>query len=62
MNEVIQGLLERQSHWQKSRKDLSWPEKIRMAERVRAEAAQWSSAAHKNAVSAGTLKTANDGK
>ena len=31
-----QRLLERQARWQKSRKDLSWSEKVRMAERVRA--------------------------
>jgi hypothetical protein len=31
----IQALLERQARWQRSRKALSWPEKIRMAERVR---------------------------
>ena len=34
MSEVI-NLLKRQAAWQKSRKDLSWPEKIRMAEAVR---------------------------
>ena len=34
MSEVIK-LLQRQSAWQKSRKDLSWPEKIRMAEAIR---------------------------
>jgi hypothetical protein len=34
MSEVIK-LLERQAAWQKSRKDLSWPEKIRMAEAIR---------------------------
>ena len=31
----IQALLERQARWQKTRRALSWPEKIRMAERVR---------------------------
>jgi hypothetical protein len=31
----IQKLLERQAEWQKSRKSLSWPEKIRMAEAIR---------------------------
>ena len=31
-----QKLLERQARWQKARKDLSWAEKVRMAERVRA--------------------------
>ena len=31
----IQKLLEKQALWQKSRKALTWPEKIRMAERVR---------------------------
>lgn len=34
MNE-IQALLERQARWQKTRRTLSWPEKIRMAEEVR---------------------------
>jgi hypothetical protein len=37
MNE-IQALLERQAHWQKTRKGLSWPEKIQMAERIRESA------------------------
>ncbi len=27
--------LERQAHWQKSRKNLSWPEKVRQAEAIR---------------------------
>ena len=31
----IQTLLKRQASWQRSRRSLSWPEKIRMAERVR---------------------------
>ncbi len=31
-----QELLERQARWQKARKNLTWSEKIRMAERVRA--------------------------
>ena len=35
MSEAIKKLLERQSAWQKGRKELSWPEKIRMAEAVR---------------------------
>jgi hypothetical protein len=30
----IQALLERQARWQKTRRALSWPEKVRMAERV----------------------------
>jgi hypothetical protein len=30
----IQRLLEKQARWQKARKALSWPEKIRMAERI----------------------------
>jgi hypothetical protein len=36
----IQELLERQARWQKTRRALSWPEKIRMAERVRESARQ----------------------
>jgi len=31
----VQRLLERQAQWQKARKALSWPEKIRMAEMIR---------------------------
>lgn len=31
----LQRVLERQAQWQKSRQSLTWPEKIRMAERVR---------------------------
>ena len=34
VSEVLK-LLEQQSAWQKRRKDLSWPEKIRMAEVIR---------------------------
>jgi len=41
----IEALLERQARWQKARKDLSWPEKIRMAEDIRSSAAKWSSQA-----------------
>jgi hypothetical protein len=33
----IPKLLERQARWQKNRKKLSWAEKVRMAERVRAD-------------------------
>ena len=35
-----QALLERQARWQKTRRALSWPEKIRMAESVRESARQ----------------------
>jgi hypothetical protein len=35
MTSYIQKLLERQAEWQKSRKSLSWPEKIHMAEAIR---------------------------
>ena len=31
----LEQMLERQAQWQKSRQSLTWPEKIRMAERVR---------------------------
>ncbi len=31
----VQQLLARQARWQKTRQTLSWPEKIRMAERIR---------------------------
>ena len=48
MNEVIQNLLERQSRWQKSRKDLSWEEKVRMIEQVRDEVARLLPAYRKN--------------
>lgn len=34
-------LLKRQAAWQKARKELSWAEKIRMAERVRASILKW---------------------
>jgi hypothetical protein len=34
----VQRLLEKQAQWQKARKALSWPEKIRMAERIRESA------------------------
>ena len=31
----LERLLKQQADWQKSRRALTWPEKIRMAERVR---------------------------
>jgi hypothetical protein len=31
----LEHMLARQAQWQKSRQSLTWPEKIRMAERVR---------------------------
>jgi len=34
----VQRLLERRAQWQKARKALSWPEKIRMAETIRESA------------------------
>jgi len=34
-------LLERQARWQKGRKALSWPEKIRLVEGVRESARTW---------------------
>lgn len=52
----IENLLERQARWQKSRKALSWPEKIRMAEEVRASVARWRSTDGKN-IGAGTNDT-----
>lgn len=36
----LEGMLKRQAQWQKSRQALTWPEKIRMAERVRESAKQ----------------------
>ena len=37
----IEALLERQARWQKARKDLPWPEKIRMAEAIRSSVENW---------------------
>lgn len=34
----IRGLLERQARWQRARKALPWPEKIRIAEMIRESA------------------------
>ena len=34
----IQQLFERQARWQKTRKALSWPQKIQMAEKIRESA------------------------
>jgi hypothetical protein len=34
-------LLQRQSRWQRSRKALSWPEKVRIAERLRPSIELW---------------------
>jgi hypothetical protein len=55
----IKELLDRQARWQKSRKNLSWAEKVRMAERVRADAARWHSTARKAIPP--TPKSASDG-
>ena len=57
MNEV-RTLLERQARWQKSRKALSWPEKIHVAEQVRSLAGRWRSIAGKNAVAGRKSKDA----
>lgn len=35
MNETTKKLFERQAAWQKARRQLSWPEKIAMAEAIR---------------------------
>ena len=37
----VRLLLERQAAWQKRRASLTWPEKVRMAEAVREEAARF---------------------
>ena len=34
-------MLKRQAQWQKNRQSLTWPEKIRLAERVRESVRQW---------------------
>lgn len=31
----VRRTFERQTHWQKARQTLSWPEKIRLAEKIR---------------------------
>ncbi len=51
MNETL-ALLERQALWQKSRQELSWPEKIRMAEAIRESARQLRQVQHEPAKSA----------
>ena len=48
MTEIVK-LMERQASRQKDRKNLSWPDKIRMAERVRPSVARWSSRAGRSA-------------
>ncbi len=53
----IEQMLARQVRWQKSRKALSWPEKIRMAEQIRASVAQWRSPAGYNAAAARKSKS-----
>lgn len=35
MDDRVQELLQRQERWQKGRKDLSWPEKLRLAAALR---------------------------
>ena len=46
MSEIAK-LLERQAAWQKSRRDWSWAEKVRLAERIRESIAIWSSGRRK---------------
>ena len=41
-------LLEKQARWQRSRKKLSWEEKIRIAEAVREDVAKWRAASAKH--------------
>lgn len=48
----IRKLLEKQARWQKDRRALSWPEKIRVAEQVRYWAGRWRSSAGKEALAA----------
>jgi hypothetical protein len=40
MSDPIQ-MLKRQAQWQKNRQSLTWPEKLRLAERVRESVMQW---------------------
>ena len=37
----LDPMLNRQAQWQKSRRSLTWPEKIRMAERVLESVRRW---------------------
>jgi hypothetical protein len=37
----LEQMFNRQAHWQKSRQSLTWPEKIRQAERVLESVRQW---------------------
>jgi len=37
----LQPMLNRQAQWQKTRRSLSWPEKIRAAERVLESVRRW---------------------
>ncbi len=46
MSEITK-LLEKQARWQKSGKDFTWTEKVRMAECVHADAARWISTGQK---------------
>ncbi|HKM90419.1 MAG TPA: hypothetical protein VJX29_07385 [Candidatus Acidoferrales bacterium] len=50
MNDAIRNLLAKRSLWQKSRKDLSWEEKIHMVEQVRDEVARWLPAYRKGTI------------
>lgn len=50
MEQEVEKLLQRQALWQKSRTALSWSEKIRMAERIRASLERWHSMAGKDTV------------
>jgi hypothetical protein len=37
----VQQLLRQQAAWQKARRNLSWPEKIRLAQKIRESVAAW---------------------
>jgi hypothetical protein len=60
MNEMIRNLLKKQAQWQKSRKELSWEEKVRMIERVKDDVARWLPAYRKG--TAATPKSESDPK
>ncbi|MCB4755818.1 MAG: hypothetical protein LHV69_02365 [Elusimicrobia bacterium] len=49
MNSDLEKWIEKQARWQQSRRALSWPEKIRLAEQIRDSIGRWSQSAVRKA-------------
>ena len=61
MSDPIQ-MLNRQAQWQKNRQSLTWPEKLRLAERVLESVRQWRARPHRGDSTAGGSRAQRDGR